>query len=227
MLQINVENDNGAIVVNMFQVDFTSSSPFTFIAGKALTAAQVAGNDQIKLDLAHNTVGSTAITGSFELLDNGVQNDQTTFSGPGQQGTIFTNGVNWTRPELLAFANPTVLLSGVAQQGQTLTASASSNDSDATLHYQWQNSADAGQTWTAIAGAADSANYLVQASDEGYIIRVAASTTDPDNNLTASATCQRRLRSAALITPRSSISRRSSPKFHYPAHCRPARMPRH
>ena len=71
--------------------------------------------------------------------------------------------------------------------GKALT-SVATNDSDATIHYQWQSSTDGGQTWTAIAGAADSANYVVQQSDENNDIRVVATTSDPDNSLSATAT---------------------------------------
>src|SRR5471030_1459236 len=101
----------------MFQTDFTAASPFTLIASQVLTAAQFAANSKIKLDLAHSA-GSTSITGSFELINGGTQTSQTIFSGAGQQGTIFTDGVNWTRADLVAFANPGVLLNGLAQQGQ-------------------------------------------------------------------------------------------------------------
>src|SRR5262249_5350183 len=111
----------------------------------------------------------------------------TTFLGTGQQGTIFTNGVTWTRAELFSFATPTtVTISGTAKEGQTLTANAATNDADATIHYQWQKSSDNFLHATNIG--TDSSTYVVQEADEGFKIRVVASTSDRDNSSTASAT---------------------------------------
>ncbi len=77
-----------------------------------------------------------------------------------------------------------VTISGAAQEGQTLTADASSNDSGATFHYQWESSSNNFQTFTTIG--TDSATYVVQESDEGNAIRVVASSADPENNVTSS-----------------------------------------
>ena len=70
------------------------------------------------------------------------------------------------------------------REGQTLTASASTNDSDATLHYQWQKSNNNFASFTVIG--TDNPSYVVQEPDEGFSIRVVASTTDPDNSQTTS-----------------------------------------
>ena len=59
-------------MVDLFQANF-STDTFTLLASQVLTAAQLAGNTQIELDLAHNTVNTSAITGSFELIENGSQ----------------------------------------------------------------------------------------------------------------------------------------------------------
>src|SRR5262249_3715782 len=110
-----------------------------------------------------------------------------TFLGTGQQGTIFTNGVTWTRAELFSFATPTtVTISGIAKEGQTLTANAATNDADATIHYQWQKSSDNFLHTTNIG--TDSSTYVVQEAEEGFKIRVVATTSDADNGSTASAT---------------------------------------
>ena len=106
---------------------------------------------------------------------------------------IFTNGVDWTRVDIGAFTNPGVGLNvGAGQsplEGQTLTASATTNDSDATLHYQWQESSSPSFTTFTDIGS-DSSSYVVQESDVGSFIRVVASTSDPDNSQSATATSQ-------------------------------------
>jgi hypothetical protein len=191
VVHLLVQKQNGNTVVVLQQVDNTGNqSAVTTLGIQTLTAAQLAGNDRIEFDFTHSA-NQTAITGSFELIDQGTVTASSTFS---TQGTIFTNNVNWTRAEIVAFTTPTVLLNvgpGQApQEGQTLTASASTNDSDAPIHYDWQSLADGGQAWTDIVGAADSASYVVQEGDEGHVIHVVTSTTDPDNNQTASATSQ-------------------------------------
>ena len=82
-------------------------------------------------------------------------------------------------------AAPTVTtptISGTAQEGQTLTAAASSGQSDNAVTYAWYSSAD--NYTTAIA---TGASYQVKESDEGFKIEVVATTTN-DNGTTVSAT---------------------------------------
>jgi hypothetical protein len=79
-----------------------------------------------------------------------------------------------------------VTLSGTPQEGQRLTASASSNDAQATIHYQWQSSID-GVTFNPIANAADASTYVLQESDEDLEIRVTATAVDTQAGATASA----------------------------------------
>ena len=149
------------------------------LASQTLTSAQLAGNDQVEFDLSH-LANSTTITGTFKLLSHGEVTTTTTFT---TTGTIFTNGVDWTRVDIGAFTNPGVALNvGSGQslhEGQTLTASATTNDSDATLHYQWQESSSSSFTTFTNVGT-DSATYVTQASDVGDFIRVVATTSDPD-----------------------------------------------
>ncbi|HEX3703276.1 MAG TPA: hypothetical protein VHU82_08100, partial [Vicinamibacterales bacterium] len=173
---------NGNTVVELEQAPLNGAP--VILASQTLTADQLAGNNQIELDLSH-VGGATAITGSFELIDQGTVTGTSTLA---PTGTIFTGGITFTRAELDGFvAADSVLITGTPQEGQTLTALAAANDADATLHYAWQSSSDGGTTWNPIAGAADSANYIVQESDENNIIRVVATATDPDNNVTATA----------------------------------------
>ena len=69
--------------------------------------------------------------------------------------------------------------SGNAKEGQTLTASATIGDSDdsgASISYQWQNSSD-GSSWSSISGATGSTYQLAEA-DENKLVRVHASFID-------------------------------------------------
>ena len=86
-------------------------------------------------------------------------------------------------------AAPTVTtptISGAAQEGQTLTASASSGQSDNTVSYQWMENSGSGGTYQNISGAT-AASYQVKESDETFKIEVVATTTN-DNGATVSQT---------------------------------------
>src|SRR5262249_21781014 len=72
-----------------------------------------------------------------------------------------------------------VTVSGTAQEGQTLTATAVANDADAVVGYQWQ-SFD-GTTWSNIAGATGS-TYSPTAADDGHQLRVVATSSDADGS---------------------------------------------
>jgi hypothetical protein len=78
-------------------------------------------------------------------------------------------------------AAPTVttpIITGTAQEGQTLTATAAAaNDSDATVAYQWQQNISG--TWTNISGATG-LSYTVTEANEGRTLRVVATSSDPD-----------------------------------------------
>ena len=82
-------------------------------------------------------------------------------------------------------AAPTVTtptISGTAQEGQTLTASASAGQGDNPVSYAWYSSAD---SYTNPIGTG--ATYVVKEGDEGFTIEVKATATN-DNGVTASAT---------------------------------------
>ena len=82
-------------------------------------------------------------------------------------------------------AAPTIttpVITGTVQEGQTLTASATSGQSDNPVSYAWYSSKD-GYT-TAIG---TGSTYLVKEGDEGFTIEVKATATN-DNSVTATAT---------------------------------------
>ena len=76
-------------------------------------------------------------------------------------------------------------ISGIAQEGQTLTASAIAGQSDNTISYQWMENNGTDGTYQNISGAAAS-TYLVTEADEGFNIEVVATVTN-DNGVAASA----------------------------------------
>jgi hypothetical protein len=171
-------------IVELIQANLVTNTQ-TVLASQTLTA-QLAANNQIEFQFSH-AANSTQVSGAFALGNNGTFGPLTTFS---PTASAFTSSVTWTRADVGAFTGTGVGLNvGPGQsprEGQTLTASATTNDSDATLHYQWQESTNNFATFTVIGS--DSPNYVVQESDEGSSIRVVASTTDPDNSQTASVT---------------------------------------
>jgi len=187
-----VANVGGNTVVELVQRDLASNPQTTnIIASQTLTAAQLAADNQIEFQFTH-VANTQVVTGSFELLDNGVVDSNV---GTVTLGTspIFTGGVTWTRVDIGAFTNPGVALNVAAGQspveGQTLTASAATNDSDATINYQWQESASPSfATFTDIG--TNSPSYVVQESDVGSFIRVVATTSDPDNSQSATVISQ-------------------------------------
>jgi hypothetical protein len=180
---------NGSTVVELLQQNFTTDPiTTTVLASATLTATQLADNTQIEFQLAH-VANSTAITGTFELLDDGTMTSTTTFT---PTGTIFTGGVDWTRVDVLAVATPGVGLNVAAGQspqvGQTLTASATTNDPDATgINYQWEESTSSAFTTFSDIGT-NSASYTVQTSDIGDYIRVVATTSDDSASETSAVT---------------------------------------
>src|ERR1700692_1800679 len=72
------------------------------------------------------------------------------------------------------------VISGTAQEGELLTATAASaNDADVTITYQWQ--ADHGTGFFNIS-AQTSLSHTVTEADEGATLRIVASSTDSDGS---------------------------------------------
>src|SRR5258708_19438684 len=74
-------------------------------------------------------------------------------------------------------------MGGVVAEGQKLTANVTSNDSDASVHYQWESSANGSTNWSNIG--TDNSQYTLGEADEGLHLRVVATTSDPDKSSTA------------------------------------------
>ncbi len=163
---------NGGAQVHLGERD-PATGVFTLLASYTLTGAQLNGNNKIELDLVHGTVNSTAISGSFELIDNGTLTFSNTFS---QTGTTFADSTA-VRALIQGISTDGVLITGTAQQGQTLTANTVTNDPNATITYQWMENSGQGGTYQNIGGATG-ATYVAQQSDVGFNIEVVAAASD-------------------------------------------------
>ena len=109
------------------------------LASQTLTAQQLASSNQIDLQPSH-AANTTAIAATFELLDNGVVTTSPTTFTP--TGTMFANNENPATGPISALLSvpESDLHVGVGEPvkvGQTLAASATTNDQDATINYQW------------------------------------------------------------------------------------------
>ena len=163
---------NGGAQVHLGERD-PATGVFTLLASYTLTGAQLNGNNKIELDLVHGTANSTAISGSFELIDNGVQTFSDTFS---QTGTSFADSTA-VRALIQGISTDGVLITGTAQQGQTLTANTVTNDPNATITYQWMENSGQGGAYQNISGATG-ATYVAQQTDVGFNIEVVATASD-------------------------------------------------
>ena len=75
------------------------------------------------------------------------------------------------------------MITGTAQEGQVLTASAAiANDTnDTTVAYQWQSSTDSGAHWSDITGQT-SLSHTVTEADEGATLQLVATSTNTDGS---------------------------------------------
>ena len=179
---------NGNTVVELVQANLaTNPGTSTVLASQTLTAAQLANNDQIEFQLSH-AANSTAIAGTFELLSGGNVTNTTTFT---PTATIFTNGVNWTRVDIGAFTSPGVALN-VRRDSHRTKARRSRRARPATTATQPSITSGRNPSSSSFATVTNigtnSATYVVQPSDVGSFIRVVATTNDPDNAQSATAT---------------------------------------
>jgi hypothetical protein len=120
-----------------------------------------------------NISGATSSTYLVQEADEGHPLRVHVTSSGGSADSAATSAVIDISPTLT-----TPVISGTAQQGQTLTATAAvANDSDATVSYQW--AANHGSGFVNIAGAT-SLSYVIQSADIGAQLEIVATSTDPD-----------------------------------------------
>ena len=161
----------------------------TAIEGQTLTASANGGNDAVtyqwysSVDNYQTPIGS----GSTYQLQETDEGNRIKVIATVTDENGATISATSSRTASVADISPTlsVTVAGAAQEGQTLTATAVGNESDAPVTYQWQFSNN-GTTWTNISGAT-SATYLVSEARENQFLRVTAKSADPDGS-TATAT---------------------------------------
>jgi hypothetical protein len=94
-----------------------------------------------------------------------------TASNAGGSGTASSAPTSLVLPAPPASVSPP-LVSGVAREGETLTASTGSwSGSPTAFAYQWQRSGDGGASWADIAGS-DADSYVLASEDVGSVVRV-------------------------------------------------------
>jgi VCBS repeat-containing protein len=170
------------------------------VEGATLTATPTIGSDgdggTIKYVWQSSADGVTfapiagAANSAIYVLADGDENRtvrvEATFTD--DTGQAVTADSNATTPVKDVAPTLSVAIAGKAIEGQTLTATPTTgSDGDGgTIKYVWQSSAD-GVTFAPIAGAPNSATYVVGEGDEGRVIRVEATFTDDTGQSTAPA----------------------------------------
>jgi hypothetical protein len=125
--------------------------------------------------------GATAATYQAVEQDEGYQiRVAATFADDTGQTASATSAA--TTPVIDITPTLSVSVSGTAQEGQTLTATAHANDSDAVIRYQWQQRV--GRTWTNISGATAS-SYTISEANDGHRLRVVVTLADSDGGGTS------------------------------------------
>ncbi len=128
-----------------------------------------------------NIAGATAATYQVVEQDEGYQiRVAATFTDDTGQTASATSAA--TTPVIDITPTLSVSVSGTAQEGQTLTATAHANDSDAVISYQWQQRV--GRTWTNISGATAS-SYTISEANDGHRLRVVVTLADSDGGGTS------------------------------------------
>jgi hypothetical protein len=162
-ITLSIDNQtNGVILLSNVTANRPYIDTFTVSSqadlNNAIAAIQVGGNDAVA-------------GGSYQIniTDPSIPTDALT-------------GINLPTGAALTVVDDsrlTVSISGTVTEGSTLTATptiGNSNDTGATVSYQWQNSTD-GSTWSSISGATGS-TYVLADADENKFVRVQASFTN-------------------------------------------------
>ena len=157
--------------------------------GQTLTASASSGesDDPVTYAWYSSADGDTNPIGfgATYVVQEGDENHQIEVKATARNdgGLTVTATSAATAPVLDALPTVTTpVISGTAQEGQTLSASAQSGESDDPVTYAWYSSAD---NYTNPIGTG--ATYVVQATDETFNIEVKATATN-DDGATASAT---------------------------------------
>jgi hypothetical protein len=129
-----------------------------------------------------NIVGASGATYLVAEPDEGAKIRVVLTATDVTGGTTTSSTSNATTAVTDVAPTLSVTVSGTAQEGQTLMAVAVANDSDATVHYQWQ--VLNGPNWANINGAT-AATYVVTEANDGHHMRVVATSSDADGSGTS------------------------------------------
>jgi hypothetical protein len=174
--------DNGDLVATL-----SSQSP---VEGSPISVTKVTdGGIDVQTDLSfvwkvNGAVATGAGQGTATYTPTEADEGQTlsvvvTYTGDVPSGESTTTTAANTVQDIVPTVT-TPVITGIAQEGQILTSSvATTNDADAVVHYQWEKSTDGFATFTLVGS--DSKTYAVTEADEGFAIRVVATTSDADN----------------------------------------------
>ena len=192
--RINLSSRQTTRVLQLPRVSYSAYalSPTQFLVGTVRESGAPAGDGQVHLYASDD--GGQSFTdvyaSSFPSSDTGPDYLQVQFSYP--NGDFPIQGGSGTVVAHLSTSAPsppsnTVLpvVSGVAQQGQTLTASTGSwTGSPTSFGYRWRDCDASGNSCADIAGATGS-SYLLQAADVGHTLRVVVTASNASGSAAA------------------------------------------
>jgi hypothetical protein len=164
------------------QEDQTLTASPTLTADDDDSAADVTYQWQRSADGSIWTAISGATAATYvaqEADENGHLRVRASFTNDTGQTAIATSDAT----AAVIDVTPTLALSIAPTAALTLAARASTNDSDASIGYQWQTSSN-GTTWTNVAGAIGS-TYNAVVNKQNYLLRVRATASDPDGDGTS------------------------------------------
>ena len=182
---------NGNTAVELVQNDPVADTPATVLDSQILTSTDLAPGNQIELQLIH-AANSTAITGTFDVISGGSVIDTMSWLSPTNEiYTTSVSSVTWAQADVIALTAPGVGLNTLSpHEDQVLTASATTNDADAIINFQWEKSSSSSFSSVTYIGANSegtqnngiwTSTYTVQPADVGDYIRVVATTSNSDN----------------------------------------------
>ena len=201
-------NDNGAtvsatsaataLVLDAAPTITTPTITGTAQEGDTLTAAAMAGQSDNSVSYQWlendgsggsyvNIAGATGPSYQVQEADEGFKIEVVATATNDNGATVSATSA---ATALVLDAAPTIttpIITGTAQEGDTLTAAASAGQSDNSVSYQWLENDGSGGSYVAISGATGS-SYQVQEADEGFKIEVGRHRDQRQRRATVSAT---------------------------------------
>ncbi|HEY1713593.1 MAG TPA: hypothetical protein VGG07_11860 [Solirubrobacteraceae bacterium] len=133
-----------------------------------------------------NVGGATAPTYPLGTTDESTQLRVVITASNADGSSSATSAPSATVPNAAPVNTAAPTVTGTARRGFILTATSGTwNGIGNTLAYQWQRSTNNGNTWSSIA-AATSNTYTLGVGDEGAIVRIQVTVSNPDATVSAS-----------------------------------------